>query len=64
MQQLLIWVKYLQINKNEPPHHVQWLFSTPSYKRGKYLFLKGAIKGQIVVTMRYNLLLYIYQISL
>nr|DAY35085.1 MAG TPA: hypothetical protein [Caudoviricetes sp.] len=39
-------------------------FFQPSYKRGKYLFLKGAIKGQIVVAMRYNLLLFISQISL
>nr|DAQ54654.1 MAG TPA: hypothetical protein [Caudoviricetes sp.] len=39
-------------------------FFQSSYKRGKYLFLKGAIKGQIVVTMRYNLLLFIFQISL
>nr|DAT08501.1 MAG TPA: hypothetical protein [Caudoviricetes sp.] len=29
----------------------------PSYKRGKYLFFKGAEKGQIIVTMRYDLLL-------
>ena len=28
MQQLLIWVKHYQTNKkNEPPHHVQWLFN-------------------------------------
>ena len=32
-------------------------FFQPSYKRGKYLFFKGAEKGQIIVTMRYDLLL-------
>ncbi len=35
-------------------------FFQSSYKRGKYLFLKGAIKGQIVVTIRYNLLLFLF----
>ena len=32
-------------------------FFQPSYKRGKYLFFKGAEKGQIIVAMRYDLLL-------
>ena len=32
-------------------------FFQPSYKRGNYLFFKGAEKGQIIVTMRYDLLL-------
>ena len=34
-------------------------FFQSSYKRGKYLFLKGAIKGQIIVTMRYNALQFV-----
>ena len=39
-------------------------FFQPSYKRGKYLFFKRAEKGQIIVTMRYDLLLFIFQVSL
>ena len=31
-------------------------FFQPSYKMGKYLFFLGAEKGQIIVTMRYDLL--------
>ena len=55
MQQLLIWVKYLQINKMS--HYASCAVAfQPPYKRGQLFVLKGAIKGQIIV---YNALQFV-----
>lgn len=39
-------------------------FFNPHIKGANIYFFKGAEKGQIIVTMRYDLLLFIFQIPL